>query len=66
VPYVHDWFGETTGAAIIDWSVPLAILFAIPVMIGIGVITYALAGRALGAFRISDLTAALRRRKPGD
>jgi branched-chain amino acid transport system permease protein len=38
VPYVHDWFGETTGAAIIDWSVPLAILFAIPVMIGIGVI----------------------------
>ena len=38
VPYVNDIFGETTGAAIIDWSVPLAILFAIPVMIGIGVI----------------------------
>jgi branched-chain amino acid transport system permease protein len=38
VPYVYDWFGESTGAAIIDWSVPLAILFAIPVMIGIGVI----------------------------
>jgi branched-chain amino acid transport system permease protein len=38
VPYVYDIFGESTGAAIIDWSVPLAILFAIPVMIGIGVI----------------------------
>ena len=38
VPYVYDMFGESTGAAIIDWSVPLAILFAIPVMIGIGVI----------------------------
>ncbi|MGH1356727.1 MAG: branched-chain amino acid ABC transporter permease, partial [Thalassovita sp.] len=38
VPYVNDMFGEATGAAIIDWSVPLAILFAIPVMIAIGVI----------------------------
>lgn len=38
VPYVYDWFGETAGAAIIDWSVPLSILFAIPVMIGIGVL----------------------------
>ncbi len=38
VPYVYDWFGEATGAAIIDWSVPLAILFAIPVMIAVGVI----------------------------
>ncbi|NRB35601.1 MAG: branched-chain amino acid ABC transporter permease [Rhodobacteraceae bacterium] len=37
VPYVYDIFGEATGAAIIDWSVPLAILFAIPVMIGVGV-----------------------------
>ena len=37
VPYVYDWFGETTGAAIIDWSVPLAIIFAIPIMILIGV-----------------------------
>ncbi len=36
VPYVYDWFGETAGAAIIDWSVPLAILFAIPIMVGIG------------------------------
>ena len=38
VPYVYDWFGETAGNAIIDWSVPLAILFAIPVMVLIGVV----------------------------
>ena len=38
VPYIYDWFGPETGAAIIDWSVPLSILFAIPVMILIGVI----------------------------
>ncbi|MBN9890070.1 branched-chain amino acid ABC transporter permease [Salipiger abyssi] len=38
VPYMHDLFGEVTGAAIIDWSVPLAILFSIPVMIAVGVI----------------------------
>ncbi len=38
VPYIYDWFGETTGAAIIDWSVPLAILFAIPIMVAIGFI----------------------------
>jgi len=37
VPYLHDWFGEATGAAIIDWAVPLSILFAIPVMMLIGV-----------------------------
>ncbi len=36
VPYVYDIFGEAAGAAIIDWSVPLAILFAIPIMIAIG------------------------------
>ncbi|MEM0947319.1 MAG: branched-chain amino acid ABC transporter permease [Pseudomonadota bacterium] len=36
VPYIYDWFGETTGAAIIDWAVPLSILFAIPIMVGIG------------------------------
>jgi len=35
-PYVIEWFGESTGAAIIDWSVPLAILFAIPVMLLVG------------------------------
>ncbi len=38
VPYLYDIFGEATGAAIIDWAVPISILFAIPVMIGIGVI----------------------------
>ncbi|PYG25583.1 branched-chain amino acid ABC transporter permease [Pelagimonas varians] len=37
-PYVESWFGPETGAAIIDWSVPLAVLFAIPVMIAIGFI----------------------------
>jgi len=35
-PYVQSWFGPEVGAAIIDWSVPLAILFSIPIMIGIG------------------------------
>ena len=38
VPYVYDWFGQATGDAIIDWAVPLSILFAFPVMIGIGVL----------------------------
>ncbi|MCC1491771.1 branched-chain amino acid ABC transporter permease [Cognatishimia sp. F0-27] len=38
VPYAYDIFGETMGAAIIDWAVPLSILFAIPVMILIGVV----------------------------
>ncbi|MDO6590299.1 branched-chain amino acid ABC transporter permease [Loktanella sp. D2R18] len=38
VPYVHDWFGVATGDAIIDWAVPLSLLFATPVMIGIGFI----------------------------
>ena len=37
-PYVHEWFGPEFGANIIDWSVPLSILFAIPVMLLIGVI----------------------------
>ena len=35
-PYVETWFGPEIGMAIIDWSVPLAILFAIPIMIFIG------------------------------
>lgn len=35
-PYVESWFGPDTGAAIIDWSVPLAILFAIPIMLLVG------------------------------
>jgi len=38
VPYVNDWFGEAMGATIVDWSVPLAIIFAIPMMILVGVI----------------------------
>lgn len=37
MPYVSDWFGPEFGAWIIDWSVPLSILFAIPIMILIGV-----------------------------
>ncbi len=38
IPYVYDYFGEATGAAIINWSVPLAIIFAIPIMMMIGVV----------------------------
>ncbi|MBD3662894.1 branched-chain amino acid ABC transporter permease [Sulfitobacter aestuariivivens] len=38
VPYVYDWFGEAGGSAIIDWAVPLSILFAIPIMLLIGII----------------------------
>ena len=38
VPYLYDIFGETTGAAIIDWAVPLSILCTIPVMILVGVV----------------------------
>ncbi|MCA2007560.1 branched-chain amino acid ABC transporter permease [Tritonibacter mobilis] len=37
-PYVESWFGPEFGGAIIDWSVPLAILFAIPIMIAVGFI----------------------------
>ncbi|KIN72063.1 branched-chain amino acid ABC transporter permease [Sulfitobacter guttiformis] len=36
VPYIYDWFGQSTGDAMIDWAVPLSILFAVPVMILIG------------------------------
>jgi len=35
-PYVEAWFGPEIGGTIIEWSVPLAILFAIPVMALIG------------------------------
>lgn len=38
VPYIHSIFGQSAGDAMIDWAVPISILFAIPVMIGIGVI----------------------------
>ena len=36
-PYLEVWFGET-GKAIIDWSVPLSIILAIPVMLLIGIV----------------------------
>lgn len=36
VPYLESWFGHDIGAAIVDWSVPLAILLAIPVMLIVG------------------------------
>jgi branched-subunit amino acid ABC-type transport system permease component len=35
-PYVESWFGPELGGVIIDWSVPLAVLFAIPVMLVVG------------------------------
>lgn len=37
-PYLEIWFGPEIGATIIDWSVPLAIIFAIPIMVSIGFI----------------------------
>jgi branched-subunit amino acid ABC-type transport system permease component len=36
-PYLEIWWGDT-GTAIIDYSVPLSIFFAIPVMLLVGVI----------------------------
>jgi branched-subunit amino acid ABC-type transport system permease component len=36
VPYLEIWFGDT-GTAIIDWSVPLSILVAIPFMLAVGI-----------------------------
>ena len=38
VPYIYDWLGKESGDVIIDWAVPLSIIFAIPVMIGVGVL----------------------------
>src|SRR3546814_4484516 len=37
VPYLEIWWGDT-GAALIDYSVPLAILLTIPVMLLIGLV----------------------------
>ncbi|MDD9909643.1 MAG: branched-chain amino acid ABC transporter permease [Ahrensia sp.] len=37
VPYLYDFFGQAAGDVIIDWSVPISILVAIPVMMLIGV-----------------------------
>ncbi|MEM0938122.1 MAG: branched-chain amino acid ABC transporter permease [Pseudomonadota bacterium] len=36
VTYLEHWLGEAVGSALIDWSVPLAILLAIPVMALVG------------------------------
>ena len=36
VLYIKDWFGNEIGGWLLDWSVPLSLLFAIPIMIGIG------------------------------
>ncbi|GAA6177890.1 branched-chain amino acid ABC transporter permease [Sulfitobacter pacificus] len=38
VPYIHEIFGQATGDFVIDWAVPLSILFTIPVMLAIGFI----------------------------
>ena len=38
VPYIYDFVGENAGNVIIDWAVPLSILFAIPIMVLIGFI----------------------------
>jgi branched-chain amino acid transport system permease protein len=35
-PYVHEWFGPEFGASLIDWAVPIAIVFAIPFMVLFG------------------------------
>ena len=35
-PYVEEWFGSF-GTFIIDYTIPFSLLFAIPIMIGIGV-----------------------------
>ncbi len=35
-PYIVHWFGETMGMGIIDWAVPLAILFSVPIMLFVG------------------------------
>ncbi len=37
-PYAEAWFGPEAGGTLIDWAVPLAIPFAIPVMVAIGFI----------------------------
>ncbi|WP_458790114.1 branched-chain amino acid ABC transporter permease [Yoonia sp. MH D7] len=36
MPYLDKWFGPEMGAALQDWSVPLAILVAIPFMFLVG------------------------------
>lgn len=36
IPYLELWWGDT-GAAIIDWSVPISIIIAIPIMLAVGI-----------------------------
>jgi len=36
-PYLQAWFGDF-GTALMDWSVPLAILFSIPIMLVVGLV----------------------------
>lgn len=36
MPYVEAWFGPELGQSLIQWSVPLSILLAIPVMVALG------------------------------
>ena len=35
-PYIIEWFGASAGGAILDWTVPLAIILVIPVMLLVG------------------------------
>jgi len=37
IPYLYDWLGPELGQTIIEWSVPLAILFTIPIMVLVGI-----------------------------
>ncbi len=37
-PYIEAWFGPEIGGGIIAWSVPLSILFAIPIMVLVGLV----------------------------
>ncbi|GGD44178.1 branched-chain amino acid ABC transporter permease [Sinisalibacter lacisalsi] len=36
VTYVESWFGPEVGGTIVDWSVPVAVLVAIPIMLLVG------------------------------
>lgn len=38
VPYLEAWLGPEFSGALMDWSVPLAILFSIPIMVLVGFI----------------------------
>lgn len=36
VTYVESWFGPEVGGTIVDWSVPVAVIIAIPIMLLVG------------------------------